>query len=456
MNIKALQQALTDTGKEMTAMLAKADAESRNLNEEETAAYAKLEAKFDETQAALARAQKQQERERTVATMGQPVQPEGTKAVDDPDDPNGEGFKAGDVVNHGPRLLKDPKRGFTGLGEFSMIVRSATLRPEAMDKRLALMAAATGMSQGVGSDGGFLVPPQFSTAIWDGLNKGIDTLLGRTDQYTVEGESITFNANAETSRATGSRYGGVRGYWFAEAAQMTSSKPTFRQVKLEPQQLGVLVYLTDKLMKNSSIALEQYVTRAATEEINFLVSDAIINGTGAGQPLGIVGHAATVSVAAESGQAAATIVKANIDKMWARCHARARNNAVWFINQDIEPQLENLAMAVGTGGVPVYLPPGGIADTPNARLKGRPVIPIEYCATLGTVGDIILADLSAYTTGTMGGVESAMSMHLRFDYNETALRFIFAVDGRPWLASALTPFKGTNPLSPIVTLATRS
>lgn len=452
--IKQIQQSLADTTKEMTAMLNKADAESRNLNEDETKAYAALEAKFDDLQASLARAQKQAERERTMATLGQPIQPEGNDPKDDPADPD---FKAGDVVNNGPRLLQDPKRGFSGIGEFSVAVRAATLRPESMDKRLGIMAAATGMSQGVGSDGGFLVPPSFSTTIWDGLNKGVEALLGRTDQYTVEGDSITFNANAETSRATGSRYGGARGYWFAEAAQMTSSKPTFRQVKVEPNQLGVLVYLTDKLLKNSTVALEQYITRVATEEISFLVSDSIINGTGAGQPLGIVGHAATVSVAKESGQAAATIVKANIDKMWSRCHSRARNNAVWFINQDVEPQLENLNMAVGTGGVPVYLPPGGIADTPNARLKGRPVIPIEYCETLGTVGDIILADLSAYVTGVQGGVESAMSIHLRFEYNETALRFVFAVDGRPWLAAPLTPYKGSsNTLSPIVTLATRS
>ncbi len=115
-----------------------------------------------------------------------------------------------------------------------------------------------------------------------------------------------------------------------------------------------------------------------------------------------------------------------------------------------------LSQVVGTGGVPVYLPPGGIADTPNARLKGRPVMPIEACATLGTEGDIILADMRAYVTGLKGGIDSAMSMHLRFDYAETAFRFMFSADGQPWLASAITPFKGSNTLSPFVTLATRS
>ena len=87
---------------------------------------------------------------------------------------------------------------------------------------------------------------------------------------------------------------------------------------------------------------------------------------------------------------------------------------------------------------------------------GRPVIPVEYCETLGTTGDIILADLKAYASGVNGGVDAAMSIHLRFDYNESCFRFITQVDGQPWLASAITPYKGSNTLSPFVVLATRS
>jgi HK97 family phage major capsid protein len=112
---------------------------------------------------------------------------------------------------------------------------------------------------------------------------------------------------------------------------------------------------------------------------------------------------------------------------------------------------------VGTGGALVYMPPGGLSQAAYGSLYGIPVMPIEYAATLGTVGDIILADLSAYASGTQGGVDSAMSMHLRFDYAETAFRFMFAVDGQPWLASPITPYKGgSNTLSPFVALATRS
>ena len=49
-------------------------------------------------------------------------------------------------------------------------------------------------------------------------------------------------------------------------------------------------------------------------------------------------------------------------------------------------------MTVGSGSATVvaYLPPGGLSTKPYATLLGRPVLPVEWCATLGTTGDVIL------------------------------------------------------------------
>ena len=94
----------------------------------------------------------------------------------------------------------------------------------------------------------------------------------------------------------------------------------------------------------------------------------------------------------------------------------------------------------------------------QSTLLGRPVVPIEHCATLGPVGDIIFADMSQYLYGRKAqGIEMATSIHLRFDYDQTTFRFVFRVDGKPWWRTALTPYKGTgNTQSPFVALATRA
>lgn len=356
-----------------------------------------------------------------------------------------------------PRLADDPTGGYATLGEFALAVHGVGTR--GVDERLRILGAAgTGLNAGIGSEGGFLMPAQFSNTIWEGLMGDADSLLARCDVYNLppQYDSISFPANAETSRADGYRWGGVRGYWISELAAMTEGMPKFREVKLEPKQLTVLAYASDKLLRSSQV-VEQWLTRSAIDEINFKVGDAIVNGLGAGQPLGLLKSSSLISITKETGQAADTVVVENLVKMWARCMARARANAVWLINQTVEPQLLTMALAVGAGGSPVYLPPGGISAAPYGTILGRPVLNVEYCQAIGDAGDIVLAGLGAYAVAVRGGVQSAMSIHLKFDYNQTAFRFLFEVDGQPWLASAVTPFKGgsSNTLSTHVALAAR-
>jgi HK97 family phage major capsid protein len=357
----------------------------------------------------------------------------------------------------GDSIHDDPKAGFKNFGEFALAVRDACQPGKRPDDRLALMAKApAGMNETTGADGGFLVPTEYSRKILERVFAG-QNLLSLTDSYTVSSNTIAFPRNAETSRVNGSRWGGVRAYWRAEGDQATASRPTFGQLQLTLNKLFVMVHATDELLGDTQgMALEQYLTRVAGEEINFVVSDAILNGSGSGQPLGILAADALIAVAKETGQAAATVVAQNLVNMWSRLWAPSRANAVWLINQAVETQLHTLTVGSGSAAVLGYLPPGGLSDKPFATLLGRPVLPVEWCAALGTQGDIVLADLRHYVTITKGMVESALSIHLRFDYDESTFRFIFRVDGKPWWTAPLTPYKGTSTQSCFVTLATRA
>lgn len=348
------------------------------------------------------------------------------------------------------------RRPWAGAGEFFVAVHKAAPGMTGyVDPRL--LAGATGLNQQIPSEGGFLVAPEIASTIWDEMNADRLALLPRTDSYTVTGESAILPANAETSRVQGSLYGGLRAYWISEADQITKSKPTFRQIRLEPQSCAVLAYGTEKLLANAGPVLEQYLTRAAAAAITHLVNQAIVEGTGAGQPKGLLTSGSVVSVAKESGQAAASVLPENVAKMWARLHPIARENAVWLYHSSVEPALDTLATVVKNSSSENV---GGYAakvfDPELRTLKGRPILPCDFCAVLGTVGDLILVDLKSYATATRGTIETALSMHVRFDYAESAFRFMFAVDGQTWLQSAITPAKGSDTLSTVVTLATRS
>ena len=448
MTLEELRAQLASLHTDMGKIEDLATSEKRDLTPEETAELDGLQEKFEATKAEIEVAEKRevQARNREARTAYLDAS-RGRRTVAD--------AVGAQVTNVHDRVEDDPAHGFAHAGEFYQTAWAAYTGGRGVDSRLLIGSAATGMNQAVGSEGAFLVPPTFSTTIWDGMGGEADNLLAQTDSFPVTGDSLTIPANAETSRATGSRFGGVQGYWIAEAEQITDSFPKLRQMKLEPKELAVLVYATDKLLRNGPAA-EAYFTRAASEEIRFMTGDAIINGDGAGKPQGLLASASTIEVAKESGQKAATIVAENIIKMWARMQARARMGAVWYINQAIEPQLYTMTINVGTGGQPVFLPAGGLSGAPFATLFGRPIVPIEYCQALGTAGDIILTNLGFYATGVQGGIRSAASIHLRFDYAETAFRFMFAVDGQPWLASAITPFDAGDTLSAAVTIAVRA
>ena len=350
-----------------------------------------------------------------------------------------------------------------GFGEFLLAVRHADVsNGRSVDPRL-LASRASGMNEAIPSEGGFLVETDYASTIEKRMYE-LGQVVNRCRSVPISGNSngLKLKAVDESSRVNGSRWGGVQAYWADEAASVTGTKPSFRDMELRLNKLFATYYITDELMQDSA-ALAGLAQQAFAEELNFKVEDAIIRGTGSGQPDGILVSGALVSVAKETSQAAATILFENIVKMWSRLWARSRQNAVWFINQDIEPQLygmtikvKNVAGTENVGGAPAYMPPGGVSGNQYGTLFGRPVVPVEYCSTLGTQGDIILADLSQYLLINKGGLQSAQSMHVKFLTDEMCFRMTYRVDGQPTWNLPLTPFKGSATQSPFIVLDTRA
>ena len=370
-----------------------------------------------------------------------------------------QGRRSGLIESIHDRREDEPWGARTGhaFGEFLQAVKNVSMNPvmRADEPRLK-WEAALGAGEAGGADGGFLTTVDVAQGILERMYE-VGQILGLVKHIPLSGtnNALELNAIDETSRATGSRFGGVQGYWTDEGGSVTATRPKFRKISLKLKKLAALGYATDELLGDAG-ALESVMNDAFAQELTFLAEDAIYEGTGGGQPLGILNAPATVSVAKETGQAAATILKENIDKMWSRMFARNRANGVWLVNQDVDTALESLSAVVGVGGVPVWLPAGGLAEAPNARLKGRPVIPVEYAATLGTVGDIVFWDPTQYVVIEKGGIQAASSMHVAFITDEMAFRVIYRIDGAPLWHSALTPFHGTSTLSPFISLATRA
>jgi HK97 family phage major capsid protein len=323
-----------------------------------------------------------------------------------------------------------------------------------MDPRLASIKAPLGNNEGAGSEGGFLLQPDFSTSLLLPLHaQGVFTSRIRPLPVGTNSNSGTINGVDETSRATGSRWGGIRGYRLAEADTKTASKPTFKQLTWKLKKYAVLCYATDELLQDAA-QLEAVIRQGAGEELDFMANDDIINGLGAAGPLGVLASPALITVAKDANQAADTISYTNVTGMWGRLAPRSRASAVWYINADAQGQLDSLIQQAGLGAIPARFVQYG--NDGLISIYGRPVVVTEFNATLGDLGDIVLFDPSEYLFWEKGGVQSASSIHVQFLTDETVFRFVYRCDGMPSWSSALTPYKGSTTTSPYVTLAARA
>ncbi|MFH0980862.1 MAG: phage major capsid protein [Planctomycetota bacterium] len=421
---------------------AKAEAESRDLNAQELALKNEILDTVEELREQVRTLERQDRVHQSLEV------------------PAGETRKAAKTVTPGIVVGEDraSKDRFASFGQQLAAVRNACQPQGHVDPRL-YNAVSTGLTETVPSDGGFLVQTDFATELLDQVwATGVLPSLCREIPISAPSNKLTMNGVDESSRATGSRGGGIRGYWVSQGSEKTQSKPKFRQINLELRKLVGLCDATDEMLADA-VALEGIIRTGFAKEFGFLLDDAILNGSGADQPLGILQSPALVTQAKEDGQDADTIVVENVVKMYARMFASSMGDARWLINQTVLPQLFTMSLPVGLGGVPVYMPPAGVSAAPYGTLYGRPVLAVEQCQALGDAGDIILCDFaSGYLLATKGGMKSDVSIHVRFEFDESVFRFVLRVDGQPLRASAMTPYKGgaTATQNHFVTLAARA
>ena len=454
MTIQEMREAQAAAHANGAAIAAAADAEGRQLSTDDMDRLENFQLEFRGLDDQIAKKQILADQAEKLAAVSE----RRTSDVEPTTEPRGVSRITGGTFRNDDRGMW----GFRDLGEWANAVARAN-RPGApqMDERLRteLRADPDGANEAIDSEGGFAVPPDARRDI-NQLIRGEDSLLGRCDEITTGSNRLTVPTDETTPWGSA----GIQAYWDSEASQATQSKPSIQEVGVTLHKLRALAPVTDELLEDNS-AMAAYLNRKAPEVLTYKINEAIVQGTGAGQPLGILTSGGKVEVAKVGSQVADTVVGLNVIEMWSRLYAPSRPKAVWLINQDVEPELLTL-MKVGkldtgasdTGwGAVLYTPAGGLSGAPYGTLFGRPVIPTQACETLGDAGDIILADLGQYLAPVKGGgIRSSSSIHLWFDWDVTAFKFTFRMGGQPWLSAPISPRDGSTTLSPFVTLAVRA
>ncbi|MEM1149323.1 MAG: phage major capsid protein [Pseudomonadota bacterium] len=426
--IAELRKALKTLKARGLAIVEEAEAADSAMTEDQEAAYAAIEAEIKDTQAQLEKAEELDARRRAMAPAGS----------------NG----ANRVHDSNPELTG----GFNSLGEFAVAVHgavTANVLGGQVDQRLAPFAAApSGTHQGGGNAGeGFSLPPQFRNEVWE-LVSEFDEFGPLIDEEPTAAREVKLQADETTPWGTS----GIKAYWRAEATQMTDSELADEGRSVPLHELYTLAIASEELLEDAP-RLENRLTRKAAQAIAWKKNEAIVEGSGVGQPLGWMNSKALVTVPKESGQAAGTINANNLLKVFSRNQMITGSPSFWLVNEFAIEQLATLTI----GDRPVWLPPGGLQDAPAGMILGRPARFSPFCEELGSVGDIqLVTPRGYYGVRRTQGINFASSIHLYFDYNLRAFRWIFRYGGQPHLAAPIKPNKGTTTKSHFVTLAART
>lgn len=309
-------------------------------------------------------------------------------------------------------------------------------------------------SEGIGSDGGWGVPPEFAWQLWDASLEGE---IVRPRAHVIPMKSATMSVGGlDTLDHTGGSIGGFVGAWAKEGGTFTAQKPKLRSVNLVAKKLGIFGQLTNELIYDSP-NLWRDLQPLMASAIGWHMDDACIRGNGAGKPVGVLNDAALITVSKESGQAADTVVASNLLKMYERLHPQCIRGAVWLFSQTLLRHLMTISINVekGTDGIAVVDGPMLREVAPGSfTMMGLPAIPTEKVPPAGDKGDIILVDWGQYFVGLRQEIIMGASNAPGWSQDLTDFRSIIRAEGLGKWSGPVTPKNG-DPLSWCVTLEAR-
>lgn len=339
--------------------------------------------------------------------------------------------------------------GFKGLTDFCRCVAHNKNDPRIIKVEKAL-------DSGDPESAGAIIPIEYSNQIIKlSIEKGKIFPLCRMTKMAHAEEKIPTALSLDES--AGKLYGGIEFLWVDEAGTKTEKDFKLQRIGLRANTAAALCRASNQLLDDSSPKCEAVLRSLFSDAYKNFLDNAVINGSGAGQGLGILASSCLYTQAKEAGQAASTIVFRNVTKMMERMYPDGKDNCVWLIGDDCLDQIWNLNIPVGTGGSSVMVASGAGQDIkPRPQtLLSRPIIWHSHGSALGSKGDILLCDLKQMLIGIRKQLRIDVSIHVYFTTNQTLFRIESRLDFQPiWPSTMRT--RTNFETAPFVTLAART
>lgn len=294
------------------------------------------------------------------------------------------------------------------------------------------------LSSTSGTVGGYTVPTEFSYAISQDV---ADESFFRSHGAVVV-PMATQNIQLPVPDATTVPSAvGVPPFWgplrpnFALATSPPETEMKFRQLALTAWDLFGYAIASESLTRDGGDALDAWFRAIFARSISWVEDWYFLNGTGVGQPLGVINSGCAIQVTRNS--------PGNFKVVDSQSMVASLYNIgepAWLMTR---------AAGANLTAFTAWVPNGPF------QLHGIPIEATVKSPALGTLGDVTLCDPTMYVIGERIDldIEYSRDVPTQFQNYQGVWRFVRRCDGQPLLNAAITlPDGGTTTVSPFVTL----
>jgi len=300
------------------------------------------------------------------------------------------------------------------------------------------------LSEDTGASGAYLVPETFMPMM-NRIEPEMEIVYPRADRQSVNGPIRMPGISTAGQTAGETNFlGGVRAYWTESGHEKPTTDVDFTQISLNPWELSGYIPVFDQLLSRSVINLPGLLSGLFTDALRFYRDESFLDGTGAGQPLGIINSPGTF-IQARLGAGAISYL--DLVAMKQHLLSVSWTSAHWIFSISCYESLIQMQNPNGN-----YIWQENARDGEPSTILGLPYVFTEKTPILGTQGDVVLADERYYYVAEEGGISIASSEHVLFLSNQTVFKFFCKVDGQEKLQAPIYLKDGTTQVSPFVVL----
>lgn len=285
------------------------------------------------------------------------------------------------------------------------------------------------LSEGVDSEGGYLVPDEFENTLVSGLE----------EEGSIRSLAHVFTTSNGVHKIPVVQTKGTAN-WIDENGSYGDSDDVFGQEQIDAHKVGTVIKVSEELLNDSAFDLEKYFQEEFARRIGAKEEEAFIVGDGSKKPTGILhtSGGAEVGVTAASDKA---ITADEVIDLFYSVKAPYRKNAVWVLNDSTVRAIRKLKDSNGQ-----YLWQPALHEGDHETLLGKKILTSPYMPEIGAGQKVVMfGDLSFYWIGDRQGITFKRLNERYADMGQVGFLASKRVDGKLVLPEAIKvlQMKGT-------------